>query len=275
MTHYSDPRKRYWNEDYLKYWQARTIELASAANSDGRIADPSVFSKYMASLDIRVDHIVLEVGVGFGRLLGPISSLSAHVYGVDISPEMIAEARRLTAKNTSVIQLLEAEAERLPYAESFFDRVICWGVFDACYQEVALSEMRRVLKPDGRLLITGKNDDYWDDDEAAYEAEVNARAKGHPNYFIDVSKLRASLPSYGLREERLFRFERRGDMASDKTIVSSGTRFYEFALVLQKSTAAPDTDPPVFSNRFSKTFQRRVSMPPSQSDVRKEIEKAE
>ena len=45
--------------------------------------------------------------------------------------------------------------------------------------------MIRVTELGGRILITGKNDKYYADDEQAYIAEEAARKKGHPNYFTD------------------------------------------------------------------------------------------
>ena len=69
----------------------------------------------------------------------------------------------------------------------FFDKIVCYGVFDACFQENAICEMLRILKAGGELLITGKNRYYNEDDGQAIIAEEAARKKGHPNYFTDVN----------------------------------------------------------------------------------------
>ena len=71
------------------------------------------------------------------------------------------------------------------------------GVFDCTYQNEALSEFFRVLVPGGRMYLTGKNDKYCRDDYLAFAAEKGARAKGHPNYFTDVKRMREVIADYG------------------------------------------------------------------------------
>ena len=145
---------------------------------------------------------------------------------------MIAEAKRRWG--SQVVHLQPGEAESLPYDDASFYHVICWAVFEACFQGQALSDnlsdMARVLRIGGRLLLTCKNDDYWDDDELAYVAEVNARAKGHPNFFTDFPALCAALPGLGLRQERIFYLERRGHFADNRYVLMPPEHFYEYIL---------------------------------------------
>lgn len=86
----------------------------------------------------------LEIGVGTGRFAAPLGVPG----GVDPSPAMLAYA---VARGVDVFV---ATAEQLPFAESSFDFALV--VTTLCFvdsPERMLSEARRVLKPDGRLVI--------------------------------------------------------------------------------------------------------------------------
>lgn len=101
---------------------------------------------------------VLDVGCGTGtlaiaakRLAGPLGT----VCGIDASPEMIARARKKAKKAGIDVVLEHAVAESLPYPDARFDVVLASMVIhhlprDARQQ--CFCEMRRVLKPGGRLL---------------------------------------------------------------------------------------------------------------------------
>lgn len=62
----------------------------------------------------------------------------------------------------SAIHLCEGQADKLPFAESSFDIVVSTNAFHYFRQpEEALREFKRVLRPDGRLVITDWCDDYF------------------------------------------------------------------------------------------------------------------
>ena len=148
-----------------------------------------------------------------------------------------------------------AEGENLPYEDNFFDKVICNGVFDACYQEQALQEMLRVCKVGGNILISGKNDLYYMDDEEAYTAEVNARKKEHPNYFTDVSNMLAQLGTIcDVVEERYAK--RRGDFGKNKFVEEIPDIFYEWEVILKKNKDM-DENFSKFSDAYSKTWKSK------------------
>jgi len=147
-------RKQYWDEEYLRYWRERTSDTdRQVIHGDCVPADVSLFEHYLQQLELNPEDKVLEVGVGFGRLIPSLLKYGAAVYGIDISPQMIAETK--SRWGSEVLDLREAVAEDLPYQDMAFDHIICWAVFDACFQSQALSEMVRVLKVGGRLLLAG------------------------------------------------------------------------------------------------------------------------
>jgi ubiquinone/menaquinone biosynthesis C-methylase UbiE len=102
---------------------------------------------------------VLDVGCGTGTLaiaakrrVGP----TGKVVGIDASPEMTARARVKATKAALDIHFRMAAAEALPFSDATFDAVLSTTVLH-CLPDHArrqcISEMVRVLKPGGRLLV--------------------------------------------------------------------------------------------------------------------------
>ena len=84
-------------------------------------------------------------------MVGP----EGHVTGIDMTPAMLAKARAAAAEiGAANVEFIEAEAERLPFADESFDVVISNGVIDLIPDKDAVfSELNRVLEPGGRLQI--------------------------------------------------------------------------------------------------------------------------
>ena len=93
---------------------------------------------------------ILEIGCGVGSQLQFLRQRypQAEIVGVDRSPQQLATARQRTAGQE--IQLVEALAEKLPFADGSFDFVCCYWVLEhVSAPEPILYEMNRVLKPGG------------------------------------------------------------------------------------------------------------------------------
>ncbi len=257
-----DPRQAYWNEDYVRYWAQRVEESnasRSQADSSGNAGDSPASSdrNYLdaiALLDIRRDDTVLELGCGFGRSLPVLGALAGKVHGLDISPAMIEAARKSLAGPGNV-ELHVGIGERTPFADAMFDVIVCFAVFDAMYQAQALIELNRTGKPNCRLLLTGKNDNYFADDEQAEYAELRAREKGHPNYFTDTRLLLARLSDFGFAVSQQRFYPRRGDFHEQKYATTPPEFFYEYMLVLKKT--APAATEIAISDPYSKTWRRK------------------
>ena len=96
---------------------------------------------------------VLEVAVGTGRSLR-FYPADVVVTGVDLSPAMLAIARRRATGLRREVDLRVGDAERLEFADGSFDTVVCALGLCAIPDDVAaIREMRRVLRPGGRLLL--------------------------------------------------------------------------------------------------------------------------
>lgn len=102
---------------------------------------------------------VLEVGCGTGDVAlaaGRLAGSTGTVYGIDPSPEMIAVAREKAARAASAVTFQLGLIEALSFSDGAFDVVLSSLMMHHLPGELkrqGLSEIARVLKPGGRLLI--------------------------------------------------------------------------------------------------------------------------
>lgn len=95
----------------------------------------------------------LEVAIGTGLNLAHYPS-GIPLTGVDLSPEMLSIAQARADELGRSVQLSEADAQALPFGEATFDTVVCtYGLCNIPDDRRALEEMRRVLRPGGRLIL--------------------------------------------------------------------------------------------------------------------------
>jgi len=112
-------------------------------------------------LDIRTGESVLEIGFGTGHALLNIAELvgqDGKVYGIDISNKMeqIAQRRLGKAGLMKHVKLYCGDAAQLPYIDNTFNAVFMSFVlelFDTPEIPMVINEIKRVLKPHGRLGI--------------------------------------------------------------------------------------------------------------------------
>ncbi|BCJ31650.1 class I SAM-dependent methyltransferase [Actinocatenispora sera] len=96
---------------------------------------------------------VLEIAPGTGRNL-PYYRADVTLTGVELSPAMLAIARRRAADLGLDADLREGDAEHLPLPDASFDTVVCaLALCSIPDPAAAIGEMRRVLVPGGRLLL--------------------------------------------------------------------------------------------------------------------------
>jgi ubiquinone/menaquinone biosynthesis C-methylase UbiE len=96
---------------------------------------------------------VLEVAIGTGRNL-PFYPTGVRLTGVDLSPAMLAVASDRAREAGRDVRLSEADAQALPFPDASFDTVVCTLSLCAIPDDrAAIAEMRRVLRPGGRLLL--------------------------------------------------------------------------------------------------------------------------
>ena len=98
---------------------------------------------------------ILEAGVGTGMTL-PHYDRAHRIYGIDLSPEMLARARRRAARRNlaNVEALEEVDAAQLPMADHSFDAVAAMYLITVVPDpHQVMTEFIRVIRPGGRLVM--------------------------------------------------------------------------------------------------------------------------
>jgi SAM-dependent methyltransferase len=97
---------------------------------------------------------LLDVATGSGNVSIPAARAGASVTGLDLTPKLL-EAQRERAREAGVeVELVEGDAEQLPFADASFDRVTsCFGVMFAPRQQLAAAELMRVVRPGGEVVV--------------------------------------------------------------------------------------------------------------------------
>lgn len=98
---------------------------------------------------------VLDVACGTGVVAITAARRGAQVKALDLSPVLLAEARKSAAVIEAPIEFIEGDVEALPYKDGEFDVVLSqYGHMFAPRADVAIGEMLRVLKPGGRIAFS-------------------------------------------------------------------------------------------------------------------------
>jgi len=98
----------------------------------------------------------LEVGCGPGILLKRLAGTPLEVFGLDLTPEMIAEAKIRTAGCN--VNLAVGQLAQLPYRDNSFDVILVLGVLEYLPdQSAALIEIARVAKRDAVVILSMLN----------------------------------------------------------------------------------------------------------------------
>lgn len=125
----------------------------------GSLTEQKATSRALQLAHIRNGESILEVAVGTGRVFEQIISLNRNGknVGIDLSPEMLAQAEKRLKKRFTNYSLKEADAYSLPFSDNIFDLIISNYLFDLLPEQdftIVLLEFRRVLKSGGRAVIT-------------------------------------------------------------------------------------------------------------------------
>lgn len=120
-----------------------------------REAASMIMTRYAFAADLCRDCSVLEVASGPGIGLGYLARKVRSLVGTDCTESFLRQAHR---HYQSRINLVRMDAHSLPFSDHSFDAVICFeAIYYLAQPQVFLDECRRVLRPDGSLLICSVN----------------------------------------------------------------------------------------------------------------------
>ena len=118
-----------------RVWKAITIERA-AIRAGARVLD--------------IAGGTADLAKAFARRAGP----TGQVWLTDINSSMLAVGRDRLVDQGLVCPVAQCDAEKLPFADNYFDLVtVAFGLRNMTHKDAALSEMRRVVKPGGKVLV--------------------------------------------------------------------------------------------------------------------------
>lgn len=140
------PLKIYGQGSTANFW-------AKALGRDSSLRKPDEFFFSMISEYLHRNGKILDAGCGTGYMVTYLSSLGYDAIGLDFSKTLIKRARSSALNNT---QLQVGDLTHLPYKKNTFATCISEGVFEHFEEgpQLPLSEVKRVLKSEGHLLIT-------------------------------------------------------------------------------------------------------------------------
>jgi SAM-dependent methyltransferase len=108
----------------------------------------------VAASEVGPDQDVLDVATGTGNAAIIAAQRGARVTGIDLTPELFDAARRRIGEADLQIELIEGDAEDLPFPDDSFDCVLSvFGVMFVPRHEVGASELVRVCRPGGTIGI--------------------------------------------------------------------------------------------------------------------------
>ncbi|HZJ38935.1 MAG TPA: class I SAM-dependent methyltransferase [Chthoniobacterales bacterium] len=102
----------------------------------------------------RAEQNVLDVACGTGVVAITAARIGAHVFGIDLTPELLKRAHENARIAKVEIDFREGDVEALPFDDARFDVVLSqFGHMFAPRADVAIAEMLRVLKPGGTIAF--------------------------------------------------------------------------------------------------------------------------
>lgn len=154
-------------------------------------------------LQLKPGSVVLDAGCGSGRHLRALAKLpDLKIVGIDRSAQDVADAlaalKSMPDALSSDYQVMQADINALPFDDASFDCVICSEVLEHIPEhEKALSELVRVLKPSGSLVVSVPR--YFSERICwLISTEYHSNEGGHIRIYTK-KKLKEMLTNYGFR----------------------------------------------------------------------------
>ncbi len=151
-------------ESYVKSDWWKDLFNANYLRTDGDVVGDTTITEYEVNLILKTlspskESFILDLCCGQGRHSLALAKRGFHnIYGLDRSHYLINKARSTSKKEGWNVTFKEGDARKLPFANDFFDYVVLlgnsFGYFESIQDDLSvLNEVKRVLKPSGRLLM--------------------------------------------------------------------------------------------------------------------------
>jgi len=154
---YNKPNSLYYYKNNIANEYIKTRERKKSWKKEQEIVE-----KYIQILNIKN---VLDVPFGTGRFVLPYLKKGLDIHGIEISEDMINEAKKILKKNFLYCNIIQGNSINLPYKNNSFDFLVCTRFLSAI---ISFSDVKKSLKEFSRvtkkyaLLFIGqrKNDDF-------------------------------------------------------------------------------------------------------------------
>ncbi|NML20856.1 class I SAM-dependent methyltransferase [Pseudoflavitalea sp. G-6-1-2] len=164
-------------QEIANYWDRQSAIWAEEKNEAWSLPETRYWMEYFMSIRSQLNgNKVLELGTASGYFAHILTLAGYEVTAIDLSPNMIDEAKRVAQQLNAKVDYHVMNAQELSFADNQFDliftRIMTWGIPDLqkCY-----SESFRVLKPGGLFLN-------FDGDFGEYQFSQ----EGHEKYPADI-----------------------------------------------------------------------------------------
>ena len=176
----SEANRIYWSQRSTSYSDVNKVELAGISRHNwSAVLHEEIYLHFPGRSPQSIN--VLDVGTGPGFFAILLTELGFHVTAVDMTPEMLDEARQNAGVLAEKIDFREMNAEDLCLPEDSYDVVVSRNLtWNLPHPEKAYSEWHRILRPGGLLLNFDSNWYRYLFDETArekYEADRASSAE--------------------------------------------------------------------------------------------------
>jgi ubiquinone/menaquinone biosynthesis C-methylase UbiE len=144
-----------WQQEFL-----RELSTGNFPKYPNEVMLKIIFGSYLEKpLQPQASWKVLDVGCAFGSNLIPFADLGCEVHGIDIHPDIVANAEKVMNKRGyKTMSFSEGTNQKIPYPDNHFDLILSINTlhYESSEHDLlnALSEFRRVLKVGGACYLS-------------------------------------------------------------------------------------------------------------------------
>lgn len=142
-----------WNEAMIDKYNPEAYHLHSSLPI--RLIEKMRVRAVLKAVQSPPASSILEIGCGVGNVMEHLREVKR--FGVDLSFRMVARSRERLRNG---IVVLQADGQKLPFSSRAFDGIVCTEVLEHVENpDLVLDEIRRVAKPQGRIVLSIPNED--------------------------------------------------------------------------------------------------------------------